>query len=140
MKKIFSAAALFLQLLVFALMAPGLRADERREFISKTMNSDVQKLLENCGREIIGTEPFSSKNNNIMDYMIGFYNTDYGLLVTLQTLKQRFDEYGRAIPDVYNSELVAIVFVDKLLLWYESETAKSTLKAKMARLMGKQSI
>jgi len=139
MKKIFSAA-LFLQLWVFALMAPGLRTDERREFISKTMNSDVQKLLENCGRELIGAEPFSSKNNDIMDYMIGFYNTDYGLLVTLQTLKQRLDEYGGAIPDVYNSELVAIVFVDKLLLWYQSETAKSTLKAKMARLMGKQSI
>jgi hypothetical protein len=139
MKKIFSAA-LFLQLLVFALMAPGLYANERREFISKKMNSDVQKLLENCGRTIIGAEPFSSKNNNIMDYMISFYDTDYGLLVTLQTLKQRLDEYGRAIPDVYNSELVAIVFVDKLLLWYKSETAKSTLKAKMARLMGKQSI
>jgi hypothetical protein len=139
MKKIFSAA-LFLQLLVFALMARGLHADERREFISKTMNSDVQKLLENCGRELIGTEPFSSKNNNTMDYMIGFYNTDHGLLVTLQTLKQRFNDYGRAIPDVYNSELVAIVFVDKSLLWYQSETAKSTLKAKMARLMGKQSI
>ena len=139
MKKIFSAA-LFLQLLVFALMAPGLRAHERREFISKTMNSDVQKLLENCGREMIGAEPFSSKNNNIMDYMIGFYNTDHGLLVTLQTLKQRLDEHGRAIPDVYKSELVAIVFVDKSLLWYQSETAKSTLKAKMARLVGKQSI
>jgi hypothetical protein len=139
MKKIFSAA-LFLQLLVFAVMAPGLRTDERREFISKTMNSDVQKLLENCGRELIGAEPFSSKNNDIMDYMIGFYNTDYGLLVTLQTLKQRFNDYGRAIPDVYNSELVAIVFVDKSLLWYQSETARSTLKAKMARLVGKQSI
>jgi len=139
MKKIFSAA-LFLQLLVFAVMAPGLRTDERREFISKTMNSDVQKLLENCGRELIGAEPFSSKNNDIMDYMIGFYNTDYGLLVTLQTLKQRFNEYGRAIPDVYNSELVAVVFVDKSLLWYQSETARSTLKAKMARLVGKQSI
>jgi hypothetical protein len=139
MKKIFFAA-LFLQLLVFALMARGLRADERREFISKTMNSDVQKLLENCGREIIGEEPFSSKNNNIMDYMIGFYNTDQGLLVTLQALKQRFDEYGHAIPDVYSSELVAIVFVDKSLLWYKSETVKSTLKAKMARLVGKQSI
>jgi hypothetical protein len=139
MKKLFFAA-LFLQLLVFALMVPGLCADERREFISKTMNSDVQKLLENCGRELIGAEPFSSKNNDIMDYMIGFYNTDYGLLVTLQTLKQRFNEYGRAIPDVYNSEPVAIVFVDKLLLWYQSETARSTLKAKMARLMEKQSI
>ena len=139
MKKIFSAA-LFLQLLVFALMPPGVRTDERREFISQTMNPDVQKLLENCGKEIIGTEPFSSKNNNIMDHMIGFYDTDYGLLVTLQTLKQRFDEDGRAIPDVYNSELVAIVFVDKSLLWYESEIAKRTLKAKMARLMGKQSI
>jgi hypothetical protein len=139
MKKIFFAA-LFSQVLVFALMAPGLRADERREFISKTMNSDVQKLWENCGREIIGTEPFSSKNNNIMDYIIGFYNTDHGLLVTLQTLKQRLDKYGRAIPDVYNSELVAVVFVDKLLLWYQSEAAKSTLKAKMARLIGKQSI
>ena len=139
MKKIFSAA-LYLQVLIFALMAPGLRADERREFISKTMNSDVQKLWENCGREIIGTEPFSSKNNNIMDYIIGFYNTDHGLLVTLQTLKQRLDKYGRAIPDVYNSELVAVVFVDKLLLWYQSEAAKSTLKAKMARLIGKQSI
>jgi hypothetical protein len=139
MKKLFFAA-LFLQLLVFALMAPGLRADERREFISKTINSDVQKLLENCGRELIGAEPFSSKNNDIMDYMIGFHNTDYGLLVTLQTLKQRLDDYGRAIPDVYNSELVAIVFVDKSLLWYQSETAKSTLKAKMARLVGKQSI
>jgi hypothetical protein len=139
MKKLFFAA-LFLQLLVFALMVPGLCADERREFISKTMNSDVQKLLENCGRELIGAEPFSSKNNDIMDYMIGFYNTDYGLLVTLQTLKQRFNEYGRAIPDVYNSEPVAIVFVDKSLLWYQSETAKSTLKAKMARLVGKQSI
>ena len=139
MKKIFSAA-LFLQVLVLALMAPGLRADERREFISKTMNSNVQKLFENCGREIIGAEPFSSKNNNIMDYMIGFYNTDHGLLVTLQTLRQRLDESGRAIPDVYNGELVAIVFVDKSLLWYKSETAKSTLKAKMARLIGKQSI
>ena len=139
MKKIFSAA-LLLAILVFALIAPGLRADERREFISKTMNSDVQKLLENCGREIIGEEPFSSKNNNIMDYMIGFYDTDHGLLVTLQALKQRLDEHGRAIPDVYSSELVATVFVDRLLLWYKSETAKSTLKTKMARLMGKQSI
>jgi hypothetical protein len=139
MKKLFFAA-LFLPLLVFTLMAPGLRTDERREFISKTVNSDVQKLLENCGRELIGTEPFSSNNNDTMDYMIGFYNTDYGLLVTLQTLKQHFNDYGRAIPDVYNSELVAIVFVDKSLLWYESETAKSTLKAKMARLVGKQSI
>lgn len=139
MKKIFSAA-LLLAILVFALIAPGLGADERREFISKTMNSDVQKLLENCGREIIGEEPFSSKNNNIMDYMIGFYDTDHGLLVTLQALQQRLDERGRAIPDVYSSELVATVFVDRLLLWYKSETAKSTLKTKMAQLMGKQSI
>jgi hypothetical protein len=139
MKKLFFAAV-FLQALGFALMAPGLHANERREYISKTMNSEVQKLLENCGRELIGAEPFSSKNNDIMDYMIGFYNTDYGLLVTLQTLKQRFNEYGHAIPDVYNSELVAIVFVDKSLLWYQSETARSTLKAKMARLVGKQSI
>ena len=133
MKRIFSAV-------LFLLMAPGLCADERREFISKTMNSDVQKLLKNSGRKIIGEEPFSSKNNNIMDYMIGFYNTDHGLLVTLQALKQRLDEYGHAIPDVYSSELVAIVFVDKSLLWYQSETARSTLKAKMARLVGKQSI
>jgi hypothetical protein len=139
MKKIFSAA-LLLQILVFALIAPGLRADERREFISTTMNSDVQKLLENCGREIIGEEPFSSKNNNIMDYMIGFYDTDHGLLVTLQALQQRLDERGRAIPDVYSSELVATVFVDRLLLWYKSETAKSTLKTKMARLMKKRSV
>ena len=139
MKKLFFAT-LFLQLSVFALMAPGLRADEIREFISKTMNSDVQKLLKNSGRETIGEEPFSSKNNNIMDYMIGFYNTDYGLLVTLQTLKQRLDEHRRAIPDVYNSELVAVVFVDRSLLWYKSETAKSTLKAKMARLMRTRSI
>lgn len=139
MKKIFSAA-LLLAILVFALIAPGLGADERREFISKTMNSDVQKLLENCGREIIGEEPFSSKNNKIMDYMIGFYDTDHGLLVTLQALQQRLDERGRAIPDVYSSELVATVFVDRLLLWYKSETAKSTLKTKMAQLMGKQSI
>jgi hypothetical protein len=140
MKKIFSAALLLQIILVFAMMAPGLRADERREFISKTMNSDVQKLLENCGREIIGEEPFSSKNNNIMDYMIGFYDTDHGLLVTLQALQQRLDKHGRAIPDVYSSELVATVFVDRLLLWYKSETAKSTLKTKMARLMGKRSI
>jgi hypothetical protein len=139
MKKIFSEA-LFLHVLVFVLMAPALHADERREFISKTMNSDVQKLLENCGREIIGEEPFSSKNNNIMDYMIGFYNTDHGLLVTLQALKQRLDERGHAIPDVYSSELVAIVFVDRSLLWYKSETAKSTLKAKMARLIQSRSI
>ena len=75
-----------------------------------------------------------------MDHMIGFYDTDHGLLVTLQTLKQRLNEHGRAIPDVYNSELVAVVFVDKSLLWYESESAKSTLKAEMARLVGKQSI
>jgi hypothetical protein len=139
MKKIFSAA-LFFQVLVLAVMAPGLCAIERREFISKTMNSEVQKLLENCGREIIGGEPFSSKNNNIMDYMIGFYDTDHGLLVTLQALKQRLDEHGRAIPDVYSTELVAAVFVDRSLLWYKSETAKSTLKAKMARLMQSRSI
>src|SRR5262245_2733643 len=96
MKKIFSTA-LLLQLLVCALFTPALWAEEKREFISKTMNADVQKLFENCGREIIGAEPFSSKDNNVMDYMIGFYNTDYGLLVTLQTLKQRLDEYGRAM-------------------------------------------
>jgi len=97
MKKIFSTA-LVLQLLVCALFTPALLAEEKREFISKTMNADVQKLFENCGREIIGAEPFSSKNNNIMDYMIGFYNTDYGLLVTLQTLKQRWTKplRGRA--------------------------------------------
>ena len=139
MKKIF-CTALLLQALVFALMAPGVRADERREFISKTMNSDVQKLLDNCGKEILGEEPFSSKNNNIMDYMIGFYDTDHGLLVTLQALKQRLDERGHAIPDVYSSELVATVFVDRLLLWYKSETARTTLKAKMAQLMRTRSI
>jgi len=139
MKKIFFAA-LILQLLIFALMAPGLRADKRREFISKTMNSDVQKLLKSSGRELMGEEPFSSKNNNIMDYMIGFYKTDHGLLVTLQALKQRFDEYGHAIPDIYSSELVAIVFVDKSLLWYASETEKRILKAKMAQLIGKHFI
>jgi hypothetical protein len=137
MKKILSVL-LFLQLLVFASLAPNLSADERREFISQTINPEVQKLLENCGREIIGEEPFSSKNNNIMDYMIGFYDTDQGLLVTLQAMEQRLDEYGRAIPDVYSSELVAVVFVDQSLLWYKSETAKSALKTKMARLMGKQ--
>jgi hypothetical protein len=139
MKKIF-LAALFLPVLVFALMALGPGTDQRREFISQTMNSDVQKLLQNCDREMIGEGPFSSKNNNIADHMIGFYNTDHGLLVTLQALKQRLDEYGHAIPDVYSSELVAIVFVDKSLLWFESEAAKWTLKAEMARLMGRQSI
>ena len=72
--------------------------------------------------------------------MISFYNTDHGLLVTLQALNQRLDEYGHAIPDVYSSALVAVVFVDKSLLWYRSETAKSTLKAEMARLLEKQSI
>ena len=102
------------------------------------MNSDVQRLLDNGEREMIAQEPFSSKNNNIPDHMIGFYNTDHGLLVTLQALKQHLDEYGRSIPDVYSSELVAIVFVDKSLLWFESEAAKDTLKAEMARLMGKQ--
>jgi hypothetical protein len=136
MKTIFSAA-LFLQLLVLLLMAPTL-SDERREVISKTMNPEVQNLLTNCGREIIAEEPFSSKNNNIMDYMIGFYDTDYGLLVTLQALQQRLDEYGSALPDVYSSEVVAVVFVDRLLLWYQSETAKNALKTEMARLMGKQ--
>jgi hypothetical protein len=139
MKKIF-LAALFLPVLVFALMALGSRPDQRREFISQTMNSDVQKLLENCDREMIGQEPFSSKNNNIPDHMIGFYNTNHGLLVTLQALNQRLNAYGQAIPDVYSSELVAIVFVDKSLLWFESEAAKRTLKAEMARLMGRQSI
>jgi len=140
MKKTFSAALFLPVLVVFALMALGLRADQRREFISKTMNADVQKLLENSDRNMIGQEPFSSKNNNIIDHMIGFYNTNHGLLVTLHALNQRLDEYGHAIPDVYSSEPVAIVFVDKALLWYKSETAKSTLKAEMARLIGKQSI
>src|SRR5262245_32163128 len=115
MKKIF-AAAVFLQVFLFALMTSGLYANERREFISKTMNSNVQKLWENCGKTMIGQEPFSSKNNNNMDHMIAFYDTDHGLLVTLNALKQRLDESGQAIPDVYSSELVAIVFVDKLLL------------------------
>src|SRR5215475_5165341 len=115
--KTISAAALFL--LLSAPVTHGLFAVERREFVSKAMNSNVQKLLENCNREIIGQEPFSSKNNDNMDHMIGFYDTDHGLLVTLQKLKQRSDEHGRAIPDVYNSELVAVVFVDKLLLWYQ---------------------
>ena len=133
-------AAIFLSVSVFALMAFGLRADQRREFISETMNYDIQKLLENCDRNMIGQEPFSSKNNNIIDHMISFYNTDHGELVTLQALNQRLDEYGHAIPDIYSSELVAIVFVDKSLLWYRSETAKSTLKAEMARLLEKQSI
>ena len=139
MKNLFFAA-LFLPVLVFAVMALGPRPDQKREFISQTMNSDVQQLLENCNTEMIGQEPFSSKNNNIPDHVIGFYNTDHGLLVTLQALKQRLDQYGHAIPDVYSSELVAIVFVDKSLLWYESDAAKRTLKAEMARLMEKQSI
>jgi hypothetical protein len=139
MKRIFFAA-LFLPVFVFALMALAPRADQRREFISQTMNSDVQRLLKNCDREMIAQEPFSSKNNHIPDHIIGFYNTDHGLLVTLQALGQHLDEYGHAIPDVYSSELVAIVFVDQSLLWFESEAAKRTLKAEMARLMGKQTI
>ena len=133
-------AALFLPVLVFALMALAPRTDRRQEFISPTMNSDVQRLLENGERELIAQEPFSSKNNNIPDHMIGFHNTDHGLLVTLHALKQRLDEYGHPIPDVYSSELVAIVFVDKSLVWFESEAAKNTLRAEMARLMGNQYI
>ncbi|MGN6733225.1 MAG: hypothetical protein ACTHMB_14855 [Candidatus Binatia bacterium] len=136
MKTIFSAV-LFLQVSMFLLAAPSL-SDERREFISKTMNREIQQLLRNSDKEIIAEEPFSSKNNSTVDYMIGFYDTDQGLLVTLQAMEQRLDEYGRAIPDVYSSELVAVVFVDQSLLWYKSETAKSALKTKMARLMGKQ--
>jgi hypothetical protein len=88
MKKLFFAA-LFLPVFVFALMALGPRADQRREFVPQTMNSDVQRLLQNSDKEMIGQEPFSSKNNNIPDHMIGFYNTDHGLLVTLQTLNLR---------------------------------------------------
>ena len=138
MKTILSAV-LFLPLLVF-LSIPGTLADERREIISQTINPEVQNLLKNCDREVIAEEPFSSEANNITDYMIGFYNTDEGLLVTLQALQQRLDQYGAEVPDVFSSELVAVVFVDRSLLWYKSETAKNTLKAKMARLMGKQSI
>jgi hypothetical protein len=137
MKKTFYAV-LFLGLLLFTLVAPNPSADERREFISKTMNLEVQKLLETCNRKVIGEETFSSKNNDTIDYMIGFYDTDYGLLVTLQSLEQRTDERELAIPDVYSSEPVAVVFVDRSLLWYKSETAKSALKIKMAQLMGKQ--
>jgi hypothetical protein len=102
------------------------------------MNPEVQKLLENSHREIIAEEPFSSNNNGTVDYMIGFYETDHGLLVTLQALQQRSDERGLSIPDVYSSEPVAIVFVDRSLLWYKSQTAKTALKTKMAQLMGKQ--
>ena len=139
MEKILSLASV-LQIVVLAVVTSGLGADERREFISKTVNSDVQRLFQNSRRELISQQPFSSKNNDIMDYMIGFYNTDHGLLVTLQALKPRLDSFGRTMPDVYTGELVAIVFVDRSLLWYESEAAKSTLKAQMARLIGRQTI
>jgi len=139
MKRIFFAA-LFLLVLLFALIAYGSRADQKQEFISETINSDVQQLFENCEKEMIGQGPFSSKDNNIMDHMIGFYDTDQGLVVTLQRLKERLDEYGRAMSDVYSSEFVAIVFVDKPLLWFASEAAKRTLKAEIGRLMEKQSV
>jgi hypothetical protein len=129
---------LLLGLLLFTLGAPNPSADERREYISKTMNPEVQKLLENSHREIIAEEPFSSNNNSTVDYMIGFYETDHGLLVTLQALQQHSDERGLSIPDVYSSEPVAVVFVDQSLLWYKSQTAKTALKTKMAQLMGKQ--
>jgi len=139
MQKIFFAL-LFLQLLVLTTTAPVLVADERREYISKTMNVDIRKLWQNCRKEIIGEEPFSSKKNNRMDYIIGFYNTDQGLLVTLRTIEQRFDEFAKPIPDLYLSEYVAIVFVDKSLLWYKSANAKNLLVAKMGRLIGERSI
>ena len=139
MKKILSLASV-LQIFVLAAVTSGLSADERREFISKTVNSDVQRLFQNSRRELIGQQPFSSKRNEIMDFMIGFYNTDHGLLVTLQSLEPRTDSLGRTMPDVYTGALVAIVFVDKSLLWYESEAAKRALRAQMARLMKKESI
>lgn len=104
------------------------------------MNPEVQKLLETSNKEIIGGEPFSSRNNDTVDYMIDFYDTDHGLLVTIQALQPRSDERGLAIPDVYSREPVAVVFVDRSLLWYKSETAKSALKMKMAQLMGKQRV
>jgi len=72
--------------------------------------------------------------------MRGYYSGNHVLHIKLHALNQCLDESGHAIPDVYSSEPVAIVFVDKALLWYKSETAKSTLKAEMARLIGKQSI
>lgn len=139
MQKIFFAA-LFLRLWVHTTLVPELLADTRREFVSKTMNPAVQKLWQNSGKEIIGEEPFSSKNNSSMDYMISFYNTDHGLLITLQTIEQRFDDARKPIPDVYSSEYVAVVFVDKSLLWYKSANAKSILKVKMGRLVGERSI
>ena len=50
MKKIFSIA-LLLQLLVCALFTPALWAEKKREFISKTMNFDVQKLLKTAAEK-----------------------------------------------------------------------------------------
>ena len=98
-----------------------------------------KKLLENCGKRNIGAEPFSSKNNKIMDHMIGFYNTDYGLLVTLQALKQRLDKMDEPSRMFILAKLWRLYLLISAL-GYKSETAKSTLKTKMARLMGKQSI
>ena len=121
---------IFLLFFILILLPARAYTAERQEFISNDIPETIQKLLPILETETIGERFFSSTDGNIADYKIGFYNTNQGLLVALEKLNS----------EELRLELVGLVFVDKLLLWYKSETARTVLRGEMARLIKESSI
>ena len=142
MKKI-TLALLFAVFTVFAI-APAIifagEASKRQEFISEKINPIVEALLKDSEKDLVGEQVVASKKEGAFDHRISFYDTKHGLLLTLLALTPKRDENGQIMQDLYIIDLVAVVFVDKEIIWYKSENARVALRSILDVLMKKQSI
>ena len=98
-----------------------------KEFVSKDVPKEVQDLLETLGFAFRGETKMyhSGKVPGVNDYALVSFDTGYGVVRALYSLALERDESGNINPGGVVSELVAYVFVDKKVSWYQSEDVKA---------------
>lgn len=111
-----------------------------KEWISDEMPAELTKILEITPVGEVGRMTFSSKGTNEIDYgVISFITNpehylaalfegkvDLSILLALTPSK---DEKGNIIPDSYDSKVVAVVFYEKKMAWYQSAEVKKVFEA-----------
>ena len=100
---------------------------EPKEFISQEVPKEVQGLLETLefAFQVEVKMYYSGKVPGVNDYALIYADTGHGAVQVLFKLALKKDEKGNIIPGEVVSEVMAYVFVDKKVSWYQSADAKA---------------
>lgn len=98
-----------------------------KEFISKNVPKEVQDLLDTLVFAFPGETKmyYSGRVPGVNDYGLRAFDTGHGVVQVLFSLALEKDEKGNINPGGAVAEVVAYVFVDKKVSWYQSADAKA---------------